>query len=94
MFASAALGKLFNDLEWRVVLVLGAVGLLLLGTHRLLVWMDGRFFVPRRKARAREAIRRQLDDLPVSAATRGAKALAHVPTGHESRQGAQGRTAA
>jgi hypothetical protein len=67
-YASALLGRLMNDLSWSTLywatgIALG-VGLLILGLHWLLVLADRRFFAPRRKVRARAAIRRQLGPTP------------------------------
>jgi predicted lipid-binding transport protein (Tim44 family) len=68
--ASGLFGKLMDDLSWKVILwVIGiglAFGLLLLALYDVLVWVDRRFFAPRRKERARQAIRRQLGPTPHS----------------------------
>jgi hypothetical protein len=67
-YASALLGRLMNDLSWPTLYWVTGIGLgvgfLTLGLHRLLVWADRRYLAPRRKARARAVIRRQLGPTP------------------------------
>jgi hypothetical protein len=100
MVAGAMLGKLLDDLSWPVVFGLTVLGLFLLGLYRFLIWVDHRFVAPHRKARAREAIRRQIEGVPVHDRARRFDVVrkgacsTRIPAGQGIPVGSSGQTAA